>query len=198
MFRVILLQFLVVSFLASNPSFAAMQYSKDYKRVDKMFEEGTTFEYTDFLGWWSGRCWYAHSNEPTNGLLILDQRKTDGPAFEPVKKFDLVQMQAEKENFFEKKSVPRPGGDTLKSKREKMIGSWEQAVSKEFDKDWKDISEATRTVRGYQGSYAHLPMMRLRRSADDKYFVLKRGEVLVCYFFKSVDGYSKGDAEDES
>ena len=175
-----------------------MQYSRDFKRLENMFEEGRGFEYTDYLGWWSGRCWYAHSNEPTNGLLIMEQRRTDGPAFGPVKKFDLVQMQSEKENFFDKNSVRSPSGDTIKSKREKMIGSWEQTIKLEFNKDWKDISEAARTNRGFKGSYAHLPVMELRRSSDDKYFVLKRGEVLVCYFFKSIESKSVSDDEGES
>jgi hypothetical protein len=185
--------------LFSGVTFAATQdegpqysahYSDNYLRLASMFDEGKSFDFVEAIGWYSGRCWRAHSEMALSGLLVLDERKTDGPLFDAVKKFSFYhEWPDQPENFFDTytdDSHRAPPRGRI-SKHDSMVRSWREVIASRFLNDWNDISKVTDADGGgFTDAFQRLAPMVVRRSADDKYFLLKRGDTIICYFFKSI------------
>lgn len=167
-----------------------IHYSQGYKRLAAMFDEGKSFDFAASEGWYSGRCWSWNSETAQNGLLVMEQRQTDGPEFPAVKKFSLYQQEGQPANFFEKYSSEEKEASSHKrlNKNQSMHHQWRKNVARNFTNDWDDISLiADAEGGGFTNTYARLAPMIVRKSSDDKYFVLKNSDTLLCYFFEPVE-----------
>jgi hypothetical protein len=173
--------------LLLSASFASARQETEFERYSRKLAQGKHFDFSEALGWYSGRCWRTYSDTPLNGLLILEARDTRGPDLAPVRKFSFYQWPDQKEDFFDRHSALHVEEDHPRTKRERMLEYWAETIKADLDADWNEISRMTEEKVGFSDNYSHLKLMTLRRDSDDKYFVLKRGEDLACYFFKKID-----------
>jgi|GEM_PF-5023573 len=173
---------LSASLLFSAQAGALGEASLRFDAVGKMFDSGKSFEFSKNTGWYSGRCWRPYSDNALNGLLIMQQRKLDGPGFSPVQKFSIYSFTHQSPRFFDK--LPKPL--TAEEKRRSHGKQWSEIVAADFASDWTELSKIRFRDQAYTITYGNLQTMSLRRSSDNRYFVAKRGETLNCYFFKKL------------
>ena len=155
-------------FAASN---ATAGNSAGYDRLVPWFESGTTFDFSASMGWYTGRCWEAGNENAIAALIILDERVTDGPAFPPVQKMQLVLDRKRSASYYDA-----------------LTGLEMSEIRSAFNTSWKGLPLLRVDALGFtQG------LNTLRRSADAQYLILGAvsssysHENLMCYFFKRVD-----------
>lgn len=148
-----------------------------YTYLRDMFALGSRFDFASKLGWHSGRCWMSEGRPVEGGLLVLEERAPNGPAFPIDQKFMVFSGAG--------KPVEPNRFDVLKPEDR-------AAVRQGLDNAWSLITtlEDESSIRV---SYAQI-LYDLRLSQDAAFLVLKMASLNnpeaagYCYFFKRVDG----------
>lgn len=177
-------------FLLSAQSSASDEASLRFDALGKMFDSGRSFEFSKSTGWYAGRCWRPYSDNAQNGVLIMQQRKLDGPGFPLVQKFSVYQFADRSPRYFDK--LPKPRSD--QEKHRNLPKLWSEIVAADFSSDWTQLGQMHKRGESYTIAFTNLPTMSLRRSSDNKYFVVKKGESLNCYFFKKLVQKQRADS----